>query len=489
MSEITLVFPHQLFEHNPAIHHNREVVLIEEWLFFHQYSFHCQKLAYHRATMRCYADWLIKSGHRVTYIEATDVRSDVRRFMASLAGSDVRCIHYTDTADDWLQKRIISSARQNNISLISYETPNFICSARYVHEYFAETEKFHLTSFYIAQRKRLNLLLEAGKPAGGRWTYDSENRKKLPARVYVPPLPEVPDDTYTREAWAYVNRYFPQNPGVRNRMLYPIRHATAREWFAQFLKERFTHYGDYQDAISAQQNYLFHAVITPMFNVGLLCPDEVLQMCLAGWREYRIPINALEGFVRQVLGWREFVRAVYILKGVRQRNGNYWNNQRSLPASFYNGTTGIAPVDNTIRKLLNGAYNHHIERLMVLGNFMLLCEIHPNDVYRWFMELYIDAYDWVMVPNVYGMSQFADGGMMSTKPYISSSNYILKMSDYPRGQWCEVWDALYWRFIYLHQDFFANNPRMRVMVARVHDKPEQMKQHLQRAEAFLEQLR
>ena len=165
-----------------------------------------------------------------------------------------------------------------------------------------------------------------------------------------------------------------------------------------------------------------------------------------------------------MIGWREFIRGVYKAVGRTERTKNFWGFNRKIPMSFYDGTTGIDPVDDTIKKINNSAYANHIERLMIIGNFMLLCEFDPDEVYRWFMEMFIDSYDWVMVPNVYGMSQFADGGMMSTKPYISSSNYILKMSDYKKGDWCKIWDSLFWNFMDKQRDFFNKNPRMRMLV-------------------------
>jgi deoxyribodipyrimidine photolyase-related protein len=201
-----------------------------------------------------------------------------------------------------------------------------------------------------------------------------------------------------------------------------------------------------------------------MLNVGLLTPNEVIDATLAFAQNHDVPLNSLEGFIRQVLGWREFIRMVYLSKGREERTRNYWGFKRKLPRSFWMGTTGIVPLDETIHKVRETGYCHHIERLMVLGNCMLLNEFDPDDVYRWFMELFIDAYDWVMVPNVYGMSQFADGGMMATKPYISGSNYLMKMSDYPKGEWQLQWDAWFWRFMHIHRDFFLKNPRLSMLV-------------------------
>ena len=236
-----------------------------------------------------------------------------------------------------------------------------------------------------------------------------------------------------------------------------------------FLRNRFFDFGKYEDAILKDEIFLHHSVLTPMLNVGLLTPKFIINQSIAFANNNDIPINSLEGFVRQIIGWREFIRGIYQVKGSTQRTTNFFQFKRKIPPSFYDGTTGIEPIDDTIKKVLKTAYCHHIERLMILGNFMVLCEFDPDEVYRWFMELFIDAYDWVMVPNVYGMSQFSDGGLMATKPYISGSNYLRKMSNYKNGSWQEVWDALYWNFIDKNRDVFIKNPRMKFMVS-MYDK-------------------
>jgi deoxyribodipyrimidine photolyase-related protein len=218
----------------------------------------------------------------------------------------------------------------------------------------------------------------------------------------------------------------------------------------------------------------------------LLTPAQVVDEALKAAERDAIPMASVEGFIRQVIGWREFMKVVYDRAGTPQRNSNFWNFSRKIPASFYTGTTGIVPVDDVIRKLNKTGYAHHIERLMVLGNFMLLCEFEPNEVYRWFMEMFVDAYDWVMVPNVYGMSQFADGGLITSKPYISGSNYLLKMSNYPKGEWTTIWDALFWRFINKHRSFFTQNPRLGILVKTFDKMPEQKRQLLeQTAQKYL----
>ena len=213
--------------------------------------------------------------------------------------------------------------------------------------------------------------------------------------------------------------------------------------------------------------------MTPYLNIGLITPKDVLAQTLDFSIENNVPLNSLEGFIRQIIGWREFVRGIYCMDGNKQRTKNFWKFNKKLSKSFYEGKTTIDPVDDTIKKVLNHAYSHHIERLMVLGNIMLLLEISPNEVYKWFMEMYIDAYDWVMVPNIYGMSQFADGGLMCTKPYISGSNYIIKMSNYKKNNWSKVWDALFWSFINSHRKFFIKNHRMNMMV-KMYDKKDKI---------------
>ena len=223
-----------------------------------------------------------------------------------------------------------------------------------------------------------------------------------------------------------------------------------------------------------------------MLNCGLISPKYIVNETLRYANKNNIPLNSTEGFIRQIIGWREFMRGMYVAKGNLQRTTNYWNFKRKIPTSFYTATTGIPPIDETIKKILVTGYCHHIERLMVLGNFMLLCEFDPDEVYQWFMEHFIDSYDWVMVPNIYGMSQFADGGLLATKPYISGSNYLKKMSDYPSGNWNEIWDGLFWNFMNKQRNFFSTNPRLGMLIKNF-DKlaPEKQEIHLNNASTFI----
>jgi deoxyribodipyrimidine photolyase-related protein len=332
--------------------------------------------------------------------------------------------------------------------------------------------------------------LENGKPEGGKWTYDSDNRKKYP-KDKIPPSIQFPQkSSYHQEAESYVSKNFSHHYGELNKfVVYPIDYASAEAWLEQFFEFRFHEFGVYEDAIVREEHFLNHSLLSPLINVGLLAPRYVIDRAIVFAKEHNVPLNSTEGFVRQILGWREFIRGVYEVKGTEERTKNFWGFSRKIPKSFYDGTTGVQPIDDVIKKVLKTGYAHHIERLMILGNFMVLCEFDPDNVYQWFMELFIDAYDWVMVPNVYGMSLFADGGLMSTKPYISSSNYIMKMSNYKKGEWQDIWDGLFWTFMNEHREFFLSNPRLGMLI-RTFDKmkPDTKNKHFTNALTFLRRL-
>lgn len=480
-----LIYPHQLFDPHPALAKTSLAVLIEEPLLFRQYRFHRQKLMLHRASLKAFAAKLVARGIQVLYLDAHEVPT-TGSISEHLRKRKITDAHVVDPSDDWLLRRLTSSLQSAGIRLTILDDPHALTPVAEMERFVGAKSRLFFTEFYIAQRKRLNILIENGKPTGGQWSFDPENRRKLPQGIAVPETSRPPENDTVREARDYVRKKFPEAIGSDTPFGWPIDHARAARWLDEFITHRFHQFGDYEDAISSQHDVLFHSALTPMLNIGLLSPRQVLDAALK--RAKDVPINSLEGFVRQVCGWREFVRLVYLRFGRKQRTANHWNHTRPIPKSFYDGTTGIEPVDHVIRQVLRTGYCHHIERLMILGNFLMLCEIHPVAVCQWFMELFVDAYDWVMVPNVHGMSQHADGGLMTTKPYISGSSYVLKMSDFKKGPWCEIWDALYWRFVDKHVEFFATNPRT-AMIAKLRDKlGDKLKTHRRVAEAFLAKL-
>ncbi len=488
MKKTGILFPHQLFEQNILIASCDKIYLVEEWLYFKQYNFHRRKIAFHRASMKFYESYLQSKNVEVVYIDALNELADVRKLIPYLKTQGIKSFEYIDTTDYWLELRINHFSEAHNIQAVKKATAMFLNTPTEIADYFADKKRMFQTDFYKHQRQIRNILLERNQePIGGKWSFDEDNRLKYPKGKTPPAVDFIVSNPFADEAIAYTQAHFSANYGeLTNAIFYPNNFIDSEAWLHSFFKTRFAEFGAYEDAIVSKEHILNHGVLTPLLNTGLLTPKYVIDEALQYASNQEIPLNSLEGFIRQIIGWREFIRAVYELKGREERTKNYWGFTRKIPASFWNGTTGIEPVDITIKKVLATGYCHHIERLMVLGNFMLLCEFDPDDVYRWFMEMFIDAYDWVMVPNVYGMSQFADGGLMATKPYISGSNYLMKMSDYKKGAWQTVWDGLFWRFMHTHRSFFLKNPRLSMLVRSFDNMPESKQQaHLNNAEGFL----
>jgi deoxyribodipyrimidine photolyase-related protein len=318
MHSVSLIFPHQLFKKHPSIIKERPVYLVEEWLFFNQYTFHKKKLTLHRASMQCYAGYLKNNGVDVTYIEATDALCDIRKLVPALAQQGIKIIHYAHVADDWLEKRLDKACAENGVGLAEYRSPNWLNSAEDVADYFDGRKTYFQTDFYIDQRKKRNILLEAnGKPIGGKWTYDSENRLRFPKNAAVPLLNVPAKNKYVADAIEWVNKHYPNNYGNTASPFgnlggfYPVNFKEAEQWLDDFLMERFGNFGIYEDAMVAGESFLYHSVLTPMLNIGLLNPQQVIERALEMAIEHDVPLNSLEGFIRQVMGWREFIHIVF----------------------------------------------------------------------------------------------------------------------------------------------------------------------------------
>ncbi|MDT7951692.1 MAG: cryptochrome/photolyase family protein [Acetobacteraceae bacterium] len=324
--------------------------------------------------------------------------------------------------------------------------------------------------FYREMRQRYGILMDEGAPAGGKWNYDPENRKPLPKHIAVPPAPRFPPDTVTRQVMALVDAHFADHFGSVGGFALPVTAQEAQAALDDFITLRLPQFGDWQDTMKTGEPSLFHALVSTSMNAGLLLP---LDVCRAAEQAYRLgsaPLNAVEGFIRQVLGWREFVRGVYWWKmpGYGELNG--LNAKRRLPWFYWSGETRMNCLAQSIAQTREHAYAHHIQRLMVIGNFALLAGLDPDDVDEWFLIVYADAYQWVEMPNVRGMALHGDGGLMGSKPYAGSGAYINRMSDYCRGCHYDVKDAvgergcpfnaLYWDFMARHRDRFARNNRM-----------------------------
>ena len=308
-----------------------------------------------------------------------------------------------------------------------------------------------------------NILMDDGKPLGGQWNYDELNRKKIPKGLEIPAI-----KTYSCEHLlnvnAFIEKKFADHPGkTKEDFWVPFNRKDALKYLDEFFEVKFELFGPYEDAIYDNHSFLFHSAISPLLNIGLLTPMEVIEKAIAFSKSNKVSINSVEGFVRQIMGWREFIRGVYQTRGHKQIGYNFFKNGQKLTQDWYDGTTGIDPLDDAIKLTLEHGYTHHINRLMVISNIMNLSGIHPDEIYKWFMEMFVDSSEWVMVPNVYGMGTFADGGIFSTKPYICGSSYIMKMSNFKKGPWCDIVDGLYWSFIKNNLEYFKTNPRLAVM--------------------------
>jgi deoxyribodipyrimidine photolyase-related protein len=342
LSAASIVFPHQLYQNHPALSHGRPVYLVEEWLYFHQYRFHKQKLLLHRSTMQMYADYLQQQGYEVRYIAATSPTCDVQKLIPQLV--EISELHYTAVVDDWLQQRLVKTAG-TKIKLIEYPSPNFLNEPNEVEEFFASRKSYKQTDFYIDQRKRRQILIDDnGKPMGGKWTYDADNRQKYP-KNQIPPIVQLPSlNNYVKEAQVYVDRYFPDNYGSTQQPFaagyYPTTFTEAEEYLQDFLQVRLRDFGAYEDAMVSNQSILHHSLLTPMLNIGLLTPQQILTAVLTVSDE--IPLNSLEGFIRQIIGWREFIRLTYERVGRQQRTHNYWKFSKSIP-----------PVSGLVKLALN----------------------------------------------------------------------------------------------------------------------------------------
>ena len=484
-----VVLGNQLFApaHLPAANTTR-VFMAEDLGLCTYVRHHQQKIVLFLAAMRAYADELEHAGYEVIYhrLHISGTASYEQKLEAAIHKYGVTRIRHFEIEDKPMESRLIEFANRLGIARDELPSPMFTCSRETFAAFAKEKSRLLMGDFYKDQRRRLNILLDAdAQPLGGRWSFDAENRKKLPRNVVPPEMPWVAPGEHAKQVIELVRREFSEHPGDAREFCWPSTRAEAHAWLDDFVANRLQDFGPYEDAMSSSSATLCHSALTPCLNVGLLTPREVIDAALA--RIDDVPLQSLEGFIRQVIGWREFVRGIYRQYSERQDAANFWSHERELAPSWYKGTTGIPPLDDAIRTAERLGWTHHITRLMVLGNLMTLCEIRPASAHRWFMEMYVDSSEWVMGPNVYGMGLFSDGGIFATKPYICGSNYLLKMSDYKKGPWCDIVDGLYWRFIARHREFFAGNPRLALMPKALDRLDGGRRTHIfAAAEAFLE---
>ena len=346
-----------------------------------------------------------------------------------------------------------------------------------------------MATFYKEVRKKSGILLGSdGNPVGGKWSFDEDNRNKLPKDISIPKFPKIKETNHTKKLKPIIEKLFKDHPGSTDHFWFATEYDDVVKLLNFFIKEKSNLFGDYEDAVDQKDNILFHSALSPYINLGLITPEFIIQKVLEFHKKNKIRMNSLEGYIRQVIGWREFMRGIYQGNSKEMETGNFFKQNRKMKSSWYEANTGLPPLDYAIKNAVNHGWSHHIERLMILSNIMNLCEIKPTVVYKWFMEMFVDSSDWVMVPNVYGMGLFSVGGIFATKPYICGSAYFMKMMDFKKGEWCNTMDGLYWRFIERNRKFFLKNPRLSMMV-RIFDKMkvDRKKLILSEAEKFIKQ--
>jgi deoxyribodipyrimidine photolyase-related protein len=482
-----------------AADRERDVVVMAEVMEEATYvPHHPKKIALFFAAMRKFAARLEREGWRVLYTRLDDPAN-----AGSIPGELIRRAAETGAREviatepgEW---RLIARLNELPLTLHMHEDDRFLASHAEFEAWAEGRKQLRMEWFYREMRRKTGLLMEGSDPAGGKWNYDHDNRKPAGDDLFrTPPLSFEPDAT-VEEVLDLVEARFPENFGT----LRPFRFATdeeeAERALAHFLAHHLAEFGTFQDAMLRGDRTLNHAVISAYVNMGLLDPLEVCRRAEAEWRAGRAPLNSVEGFIRQIIGWREYVRGIYFLEGPDYAARNVLGHSRRLPPLYWGAPTKMACLAEAVGQTREDAYAHHIQRLMVTGNFALMVGVDPGEVHVWYLAVYWDAIEWVEAPNTVGMSQFADGGVVGSKPYVSSGAYIDRMSDYCRGCAYDVdrktgqgvcpFNLLYWHFLDRHRASFEPNPRMAQMY-RTWDRmdPERRLAVIDEADAFLRRL-
>ena len=431
---------------------------------------HKHKIILFLSSMRSFKEEMKAKNFKIIY---KDINNDFnlayeKKLEKIIKEKKIKELSFYEIEDKFFEKKIHNLAKKNSLKINQIKSPMFLMDRAEFKNYLTKNKKPFMANFYKLVRTKMNLLMNKnGTPKGNKWSFDEDNRKKLPKDIKIPEISKIKETKETVNLKKTINSKFKNHPGEIDNFWFPTTRKDAHKWLDEFLKERIKLFGDYEDAVTDKSNTVFHSALSPLINLGLITPEEVIEKLKK--IESKVPLNSLEGYIRQIIGWREFMRGIYQNYDERLENTNFFNHKRKMKTSWYDGSTGLDPLDHAINNASKNGWSHHIERLMILANIMNLCEINPKQVYKWFMEMFVDSSDWVMSPNVYGMGLFSDGGIFATKPYICGSSYFLKMMHFKKGPWCDVMDGLYWRFIDRHKKFFLKNPRLAMMV-RVSEK-------------------
>ncbi len=481
----------QLSPHHPGLAPGRRVVMIESLARLNLRPYHRRKLVLIISAMRHYAAELRAAGYEVDYRAAPDFLTGLRAHVATFGTRHLICVAAAEYATRQFQQHL---AAELGIAVTILPNTLFL-----VERYPPKRPPALMEPFYRAMRRQTGLLIEPdGTPTGGIWNLDHENRRRYDGRTVPPPL-RFPADDITRQAIADVTATCPQALGSAADFDLPVTRAQALQALDDFITHRLPNFGPFEDAMSSHHDLLFHSQLSPLLNIGLLDPLETAQAAVAAYQREHASLASVEGFVRQIIGWREYIYYRYweLMPALLQANA--WYAERPLPSWYWTGQTHMRCLSSVIRRVLRSGYCHHIERLMVLCNFAMLAGIRPQAVNDWFLECYVDAYEWVVTPNVIGMGLNADGGRIATKPYIASAAYIDKMSDYCKG--CAYdrkarsgpracpFNTLYWNFLITHEDRLRANPRFGPAVLGLQRLPADERSAIQRqAQAILMQI-
>ena len=459
------LFPLSYFEHYKKDH---LFFMSEDFELCTYEKHHKNKILFYLSSMRSFHDNLIEKNFKTKYLPIEDQQFKVpytEKLISIIKKNKISKVTSFEIEDKMFEKKIERLFTKEKIYWNILQTPMFLNSRIKFQNYISTTKKPLMFNFYKQTRKEMNILVDKDNlPLGGKWSFDDENRKKLPKKISIPKFPNIKRTNHTIELESFVEKEFKDHPGSTKDFCLATERKDVVKILDFFLKSKINLFGDYEDAVDTRDNILFHSTLSSYINIGLITPEYIIKRVLNFHKKNNINLNSLEGFIRQIIGWREFMRGIYQNYSEKLEKGNYFQHSRKMKKSWYEGTTGIDPLDYAIKNASKYGWSHHIERLMILANIMNLCEIKPKIVYKWFMEMFTDSSEWVMYPNVYGMGLFSDGGIFSTKPYICGSNYILKMTDFRKGDWCDTMDGLYWRFIKNNRIFFKSNPRLNMMV-------------------------
>ena len=460
---------------------------------------HKKKIAFIFAAMRHFAEELRRAGWTVDYTTLDDPGSE-GSFTAQVAAS--AAIHRPErivvtAPGEWRVADMIDGWHLRFAEPVDVLADDrFLSSPADFATWAHGRKQLRMEYFYRDMRRQTGLLMDGDQPAGGKWNFDADNRHAAAPDLFMPRPQPYPHDAITTEVLALVGTRFAGHFGDLEPFWYAVTRADAETAFAAFVEQALPRFGDYQDAMLTGEPFLYHAVIAQYLNVGLLDPLRICQQVEAAWRAGAVPLNAAEGFIRQIIGWREYVRGIYWLKMPGYEHSNFFGHHRALPELYWTGETDMACMRAAITQTREQAYAHHIQRLMITGNFAMLAGVDPHALHMWYLMVYADAYEWVELPNTVGMSQFADGGLLASKPYAASGAYINRMSNYCRSCDYDVkqrtgpkacpFNALYWDFIARNRGRIGTNPRMAQMV-RTYDRfvPEEQDRIAQRAAAFL----